>query len=138
MEEIKWPALDEISNKNLAEKIVEFSRELAKRWQESRNRSLEAALKIWPQLQEALALAGRKLSIPSQGPVMPKWANEPVVGTKGFYGNKPKNKKEALEIALTYGDSSGWATIGELWLWVGGGGPIVERTLTKYGFGQKK
>ena len=61
-----------------------------------------------------------------------KEAGIPVVEAK-----LARTKTEAMNIALTTGDG-GWATIGELWLWVGGGGPIVERTLEKYGFNKKK
>jgi len=136
--EIVWPETKDVPVEILAEKVSEFCQELNKRTADARTRSLEAAKIIWPQLKAALAEKGRELSSVSfhGGPGMPEWANQPVAATNGFVGNKPRSKREAMEIALKFGDG-GWATMGELWLWVGGGGPIVERTLYKYGYLEK-
>ncbi len=133
---MNWPKLDEISTEELATKVVKFSEEIARRWMESKERILKAAVTIWPELKKALALAGKEIDNFHKEPIMPEWAEEPVISTKGIY-KKPRNKKEAMVFALTYGDGH-WATIGELYLWLGGGGPIVDRAMTRFGFGPKK
>jgi len=137
-QEISWPKTENLLYRTLADKIVELCQELNKREKEKKEHPLVAAQKIWPQLQAALSAAKREVGLNNLAePVMPEWAKEPVVSTGGHYGPKPKTKSEALKIALSVGDG-GWATIGDLWLWVGGGGPIVERTLEKFGFWRKK
>jgi hypothetical protein len=133
-----FPKTEDVSYKLLAEKVAEFCQELNAREQCSRKRSLEAAIAIWPTLRKALTEAGREVGLNNLAdPVMPEWADEPVVALAHPYGKKPRTKAAAMKIALTTGDGS-WVTIGKLWLWVGGGGPIVERTLEMFGFNKKK
>ena len=135
--ETQWPETKKVPNDGLAQKILEFCQELNRRKGESRDRSLAAAEAIWPILKAALREKGRKIGLNGLAePILPHWAQEPVVAIAGYYGNKPKTKAGVMEIALSVGDGS-WATIGDLWLWVGGGGPIVDRTLQKYGFLRK-
>lgn len=126
-----WPETKDVPTIILAEKIAEFCTDLNNRQKEVRNMSLDAALVIWSQLSQALSQAGRQVGLSK--PVMPGWANQPVVALEGYTGNKPKSKRRVMEIALSVGDGE-WATIGELWLWVFGAGPIVERTLYKFGY----
>ena len=132
-----WPLLGSVTSDELANKVAQMCIELNRRQEDARARSLEAAQKIWPSLKRALRENGRILGLNnSSEPIMPEWSEEPVVGTAGNLGGKARNKREAMGIALTVGDG-GWATIGELWLWVGGGGPLVDRTLQKLGFLKK-
>lgn len=138
-QEISWPKTKDLPYEILAHKVVEFCRELSRREKEKRGHPLVAAKRIWPQLREALSAAKREVGLNNLAePVMPEWAEEPVVALSGGYYDETehKTKSEILEIALSVGDGS-WATIGDLWLWVGGGGPIVEKTLEKFGFYKK-
>ncbi len=136
--EISWPETKDLLYQTLANKVVEFCQELNKREKEKREHPLAAAQEIWPQLRTALSAVGRKVGLNNLAkPVMPEWTKEPVVPLKGYYDSKPKTKSEVMKIALSTGDG-GWATIGDLWLWVGGGGPIVQRTLEKFGFHRKE
>ena len=133
-----WPETKDLLYETLTHKVVEFCQELNKREKEKKEYPLAAAQKIWSELRTALSVAGRKVGLNDLAePVMPEWAKEPVVPIGEYYGPKPKTKSEALKIALSVG-YSGWVTIGDLWLWVGGGGPIVEKTLEKFGFWEKK
>ncbi len=116
-------------------KLVHGSiKELQRRWEESQENTLAAAKAIWPDLRKALGQKARRIGRNGFAePLVTEWANQPVVPTEGWSGRKPKTRAKALEIALKFGDGH-WATIGELWLWVEGGGPIVTRTLQKFGY----
>jgi hypothetical protein len=132
----EWPDFSSIETEELAKIELEICQELASRKNSSREMALEAAKRIWPDLRKALIASGKEIGLNGGAePILPDWAKEPVVALSGVYKRDAKSKKEALEIAQKKGDH--WATIGELWLWVGGGGPIVERTLKQLGYGPK-
>ena len=132
--QVQWPKTEDVPYETLTQKVVEFCGELNRREHENRERSLVAAMEIWPSLKQALRAKGRVIGLNGLAePRLPEWSDQPVVALHGYYGKKPQTKRQAMKIALTVGDGS-WATIGELWLWVGDGGPIVERTLAQYGF----
>lgn len=137
--------------KQLAQLVADATEELASRTVAHGQAALDAAWAVWPELQRALKASGRggrgmglgaSRTYPSTGhscdcpygPCFPEWASEPVVSPGDRRYDKPKNKAEAVTWALTFGDHE-WRTIGELWLWVGGGGPIVTRALQMYGYG---
>jgi len=124
--------LKETSSAVLTQLLSGSIHERHRRWEESNAKSLEAALAVWPDLRRALQEKGRRLGLNGFAePKMPGWSDQPVVPVEGWNGRKPRTRAKAMDIALSLGDGS-WATIGELWLWVGGGGPIVTRTLQKF------
>lgn len=152
---IVWPTTKDVSTEELAAKVAEMCVELSHRKAESGQRALDAAWAVWPALLLALKASGKSVArmglgasrkYPSTGgdcseygPCYPDWAKEPVLssGDRRCGYDKPKTKAEALRRANIDGCSS-WRTIGELWLWVGGGGPVVERAMEEFGYGAKK
>lgn len=135
---IVWPVTDDVPTAELAIKTVEFISALNNRSLEDHERSLEAALAVWPTLKQAMNATGREISLSGGAkPILPDWANQPVVAVGNRMPTRAKTKAEAMEFALKHGHNQ-WATIGECWLWVAGGGPIVEKSLQSQGYGSKE
>jgi hypothetical protein len=129
-----WPHTADVPYAVLAAKVKEFCQELNKREAEMREHNLQAALTIWPTLRAALREKGKTISLNGYAePVLPQWASDPVVPIGNTCFNKPKTKAAAWEEARKNGDG-GWATLGELWLWLVDAGPIMERAMRKYGY----
>ena len=134
--DVKWPDLSAVETEELASVVLEICKELSSRKIVPKQMALEAANKIWPTLHKALRESGKEVGLSDNAePRLVEFAEEPMVALSEYYGNKPRNKREAMIIAQHKG--TGWATIGDLWLWVGGGGPIVEKMLKELGYGPK-
>jgi len=130
---ITWPDISQCPYDMIAGKITEMCKELRGRDLSVREDALSAAKVIWPTLQSALRSKGKVVGLNDFAePVMPEWATEPIV-CLGTIPVKVKNKTHAMNVAKSTGHG-GWATIGELWLWVADGGPIIEKTMRHYGY----
>ena len=123
-----------MSDEQLAQAMLALVTEYTTQPRERREVELQAAQLVWPELRASLRAMGRQISSVSyDGPRLVPWCFYPVAACHGFHGKPAKSKREALTIALTVGDH--WATVGELWQWVRGTGPIVERTMHGLGYG---
>ena len=128
---------DGLTDEELAMAVTELVKEIASRPSESRERELEIAQAVWPDLRDSLRSAGRRISsVAWDGPRLVTWCFYPVLPCEGYHGRKPKTKAAALERAVAFG--IGWATVAECWMWVQGGGPVVERAMHAMGFGGNK